>query len=225
VIESRQGDDFWRLEDPANRCQAIAESAKPECLILDFVGNAGRHALVSLGDILGGSYDDKVVERAKRNAKEKSGRGEAADMTRELEEAEEEIEREHHEQRKQLLVKARYKLRNANAFDRLGILAPREPGWHKGRRPSVKQRGVLERAGIPESELDILSFVQASRLIQEVIDRREKGLATFKQVRVLERNGVVETEAGRPVTELRFEEASQEIDKLAKAQGWGSRPA
>jgi len=42
--------------DPATaRRGAIAASAKADCLVLDFVGNAGRHKLVNCIDVLGGA--------------------------------------------------------------------------------------------------------------------------------------------------------------------------
>jgi superfamily II DNA or RNA helicase len=44
------------LDDAAARRRAIAMSHKPGLLVLDFVGNSGRHKLVSTADILGGNY-------------------------------------------------------------------------------------------------------------------------------------------------------------------------
>ena len=45
-----------RKEDAHLRRRAIAMSAKPNALILDFVGNSGRHELVGPEDVLGGNW-------------------------------------------------------------------------------------------------------------------------------------------------------------------------
>lgn len=217
TIEALLGTQFWRLETPEERCAAIAASNKPECLILDFVGNSGRHSLVSLGDILGGRYKDEVVARAKKNAKKKSDRGEKSDMIEELEEAEKEIQNEAYAHRQKLICTARYSLRSANGFDTFGIVKTREPGWHRGRTPSQKQLECLERSGVPTKDL---SFTDASRLVQEVIDRSKKGLASYKQLAILERNHVFAID-GKKLTECTFGEVSRRIDQLSKEQGWG----
>ncbi len=47
---------------------AIASSAKPFCRVMDFVGNSGRHKLISGHDILGGKYSEEVIEAAKQKA-------------------------------------------------------------------------------------------------------------------------------------------------------------
>lgn len=44
--------DGW--ESDTGRRNAIACSDKPACIVLDFVGNAGRHKLVSVADVLSG---------------------------------------------------------------------------------------------------------------------------------------------------------------------------
>lgn len=65
-------------ETPEERRRAIAESDKPHCVILDFVGNAGKHKLQSLGDVLAGDKVDPIdlAEALKIARKE----GEAVDI-------------------------------------------------------------------------------------------------------------------------------------------------
>ena len=65
-------------ETPEERRLAIAESDKPHCVILDFVGNAGKHKLQSLGDVLAGDKVDPIdlAEALKIARKE----GEAVDI-------------------------------------------------------------------------------------------------------------------------------------------------
>jgi hypothetical protein len=71
--------------DPIQRREAIEASGKPAVEVMDFVGNAGRHKLITTADILGGKYEDEVVELAAANASEKSARdGKPADVATEL---------------------------------------------------------------------------------------------------------------------------------------------
>src|SRR6185437_7609767 len=61
-----------RLNDVFNaplRRATIARSVKPSCLIIDFVGNSGKHKLMTTADILGGNYSDEVIEAAVLRAK------------------------------------------------------------------------------------------------------------------------------------------------------------
>jgi type I site-specific restriction endonuclease len=67
------------------RRAAIAASAKPCVTVLDFVGNSGRHKLVTTADILGGKVSEEAREKAKKKIEEK---GESADIREELEAAE-----------------------------------------------------------------------------------------------------------------------------------------
>lgn len=57
--------DLNTAVDAAARQAIIAASGKPHLVVLDFVGNAGRHKLVTTADLLGGvKYDDAVAARA-----------------------------------------------------------------------------------------------------------------------------------------------------------------
>jgi superfamily II DNA or RNA helicase len=53
------------------RIDAIANSGKPDVLVVDFVGNAGRHKVLTASDALGGDRDPEVRARAARIAKDK----------------------------------------------------------------------------------------------------------------------------------------------------------
>ena len=52
--------------DALARRVAIATSAKPTCLVLDFAGNAGRHELANPLDLLGGDFDPVERREAQR---------------------------------------------------------------------------------------------------------------------------------------------------------------
>lgn len=55
------------IATPEGRMAAIAASAKPCATIIDLVGNCGRHKLMHPTDVLGGKYNDEIVELAQRN--------------------------------------------------------------------------------------------------------------------------------------------------------------
>lgn len=55
-------------DHPAARREAIAASAKPSMLVLDFVGNSGRHKIVTAADVLGGKYGEPVRAYARETA-------------------------------------------------------------------------------------------------------------------------------------------------------------
>jgi len=199
--------DGWRLETPEERKAAIAASPKPKITILDFVGNS-RHKLVTSADVLGGKFPDEVVEKAK----DKLARGESGgEVTRALQEAEVEYAVEL-EERRSIQAKVQYTSRAINPFGIIDVVAPREPGWHKGRLPTYKQKQALERFGLESHKIERLSFHEASSLMDGLVGRVKNGLATYKQCRVLKKHNV-ETK------DLTRDQASQMIDRLAK-NGW-----
>ena len=192
---------------PDERKTAILSSSKPEMLVLDFVGNSGRHKLISTADILGDALPDEFVERAVKLAQTK---GQPVDMLAEFEDLERIVE---DEKRKKIVANAKYHAQSMDPFDIFDITPPREPGWHKGRKPSEKMVAMLDRAGIPTKEL---SHVQAKKLIGEMFKRREQNLCTFKQVKTIRKYGV-------DASNWKFQEASDYITKLA-ANKWQPLP-
>lgn len=203
------------LDDAAQRLAAIRVSSKPSVLILDFVGNSGRHKLCSTADILGGNYDDAIVDRARDNAAKKSAQGERADMTQELFDAKQQIEEEGRRRRSAITAQARYQTTKVNPFDVFDIVPNREPGWHKGRKPTPKMAAYLVKCGLAEKDIAELSFAKAGQLIGEINSRRDKGLCTYKQAKLLAKYG--------ESTDVGFSEASQRIDAIAR-NGWKPLP-
>jgi hypothetical protein len=193
------------IGDPDGRRAAIAESDKPSLLALDFVGNAGKHKLIHVGDVLGGNFDDEVVARATEAARSASSRDERLDMLQALRDAERILKEEKRRQRARIVANTKVATKVINPFDVFDLAPKREPGWHVGRKPTEKQLAFLDRAGIPTKDL---SFCKASQLISETIKRRDKKLCTFNQAKLLQR-------FGEP-TDIGFEEASRRIDAIAK---------
>lgn len=203
------------LEDAEQRRRAIGLSRKPGVLVLDFVGNSGRHKLVSTADILGGNYDDEVVELAGNLARKKSARGEKSDMLAELKTAQEQIEAEAKRKRAAVVAKAKFRAQSINPFDVFELIPKREAGWHKGRKPTEKQIATLEKFKVPPKEIDALSFTAAGQLLDTLIGRMKEGKCSYKQASLLRKHGYS--------TDTSWEDASRIIDALAK-NGW-KRPA
>ncbi len=214
------------LHDPDARKAAIAASGKPAMLMLDFVGNSGKHKLVCTADILGGNESDEVIERATFNAKKKSQTGRKVNMQQEIEEARQQLEDEHEKRRlaelKQqqsraaIVAKAKFNTRAVNPFDVFDIVPNREPGWDKGKKPTEKQIAALRRFKLDEKTISGLSFGQAGQLCGELFDRMKKGLSTVKQAKLLGKMGY-------DAKGMSFQAASSLIDRIAK-NNWQPLP-
>lgn len=193
------------------RRAAIAAGPKPSLLVLDFVGNSGRHKLISTADILGGKYTDDVVERAvKKSQGESQETGEPSDMLESLAEAEREIrDEEARRKREKIKAEAKYRRQTVNPFDVFDLTPMREPGWHKGKKPSERMLENLRRNGVEDPEK--LSFHQAHQIIGEIFRRRDQGLCSYKQARLLGRFG--------EDTDIGFQAAHDRIDAIKK-NGW-----
>lgn len=192
------GSAKWRRE-------AIAASAKPHVEILDFVGNSGKHKLISMADILGGEFSQEVVEKAK--AKTKDG---PRDMLATLEDTEKELRAQRELQRQKeaarragLVLQAKYNTTQVDPFDVLGVTPWKNPGFDKGRPLTQKMVDLLERQGI---KTDGLTFAEASQLCAEVRERFDNGRCSYRQARVLRENGYA--------TDVTRVEASRIIDKI-----------
>jgi superfamily II DNA or RNA helicase len=175
------------FENPEDRRDSISKSAKPHCLVVDFVGNSGRHKLVTSADILGGKYSDEEIEQAERSAR-KAGR--PVDMDEELEKAREEVaERKRREaaNRAKLTARAKYSVKTIDPFDALDIKPTRERGWEKGKSLSPKQKEILLKQGIdPEKR----SYHENKQILDEFFRRWDKKLCSYKQAAHLKRYGI-----------------------------------
>lgn len=195
------------LDTPADRRAAIKASPKPHCEILDFAGNSGRHKLMTAADILGGKYSDEVIARVAKKTKEQPEN--AADVAEELKQAEWELAQEkaarEAAERARLKVRASYKKQVVDPFDVLAIQPTRERGWERGKKLSEKQEKLLRDQGI---DPDARNFHENKQLLNEIFNRWDQNLCSFKQAKLLQRYGYP--------TDLGRNEAKQVIDALAK---------
>lgn len=202
------------LNTPQERKFAISASAKPSALVLDFVGNSGRHKLMTSADILGGKLSEEVIERAIKKAKEN---GKPVRMDQELDKADRDIKKEieirkaqEAARRSHVKAQADFKLRSIDPFDIMEITPARARGWDAGKAITEKQRAVLLRQGINP---DKLSYGQQKQLLIALFARMDKKLATIKQCQLLRKRGI-DTHG------LTFEQASQRITEIAVREGW-----
>ncbi len=167
------------------RRHLIRQSDKPSFTIIDFVGNHGRHDLLSSADALGGNYSEEVVAKAKKRKHASDGE---FDITASLEAAKHELQRMAAEKRARIAAQHR----KFNPFERMGIdkeeaidhRSYRFNGYHPA---TPAQRARLEKAGINTAQM---SKGEASTLIGEITERQQSGMCTYPMLKCLQDFGV-----------------------------------
>ena len=198
--------------DAKLRRDAIAASAKPDVMILDFAGNSGRHSLCTTASILDGVATVPELRIAEKMLAE----NEVEDVLEAFELAKAKIsEMELERMREQ--ARKNFRTMRVDPFTALGVRKGDDPF---GRPISSRQRAVLEKNGIEVAEG--MQSAQASRLIGAIIDRQHQDLASYKQSQLLVKRGLSPAKVRR----LKFRQASALIDQLAKnrwrePKGWG----
>lgn len=210
------------FREASDRVAAIAKSEKQNCLVLDFVGNSGRHKLISTADVLGGKEPDEIVERARKNAEKKCKDGRPVDMREELEIAREQLERELQKRRQReslrknkVIFKARVSTEKIDPFCVFDVIPHREQGLGKRRGATDKQIETLSKFGVGKHVIEGLSFTKASQMLDVLIKRRKSGLCSVKQANILRGYGYP--------TDLTFENAKKVLDVLSRSQ-WRAVP-
>lgn len=131
---------------PEERRAAILASSKPGMLVLDFVGNSGKHKIVQASDVLGGKYGEEVRQYARKTAEEEGG---AAGIEERLDRADAEVSliSEEQERRRKIQARAQFTTNEVSPFD--GKKASSStPGilsgpWEGPERITAKQYGML----------------------------------------------------------------------------------
>lgn len=204
VVEPFEGKEL-----AAARRNAIAASAKPHLLLLDFYGNSGRHALVTPEDLLGGDYTEEEVKLAKKAAKE----GVDGDVLAGLEAARKEL--------KAMMAKLQSKVKaTVQTFDPFSILRMEAPDASKERfrEPMTQaQTEKLATYNIKPKQMEGLSKLEAQKLIGTLQVRRNHGLCSLNQLAALRKYC-------DPITNLPFRQASQAMTYLAETCGWNPTP-
>jgi len=192
------------------------EGAKRDLVVLDFVGNAGKHQLVNAIDVLDGNQDAAVRARAIV----RMGQDPDLDILGALDQAARELAEE--EKRRALegaRAAARARVRASVQVDYVEIdpfailgIRPRAGRWG-GQPMTDEQRQLLDRHKVPTHGLD---RGQAEEIQRRIRDRVVRGLCSVRQAMVLARKGI-DPEG------LTFAQASALIDRIA-AHGWRRPP-
>ena len=172
------------------RRKMISESSKPSCLIVDFVGNSGRHKLVTTLDILGGKdIDEEAIRTRARKIIEASPDG--ANTAEAIAKARKEIEeRNIREAKRREFIKASAKFVEieVDPFNIYDLPPVERLPNDRTRRLSLKQEMLLRtRLRVDPQEL---GYARSNQLLQEFFRRAKSGLASLPQAKLLKRFGI-----------------------------------
>jgi superfamily II DNA or RNA helicase len=181
------------------------ENGKPNLLVIDYAGNAGKHSLITALDVLDGGGDDERIKQTAARIVEAGGK--PKNVLEALAEAEEIVAKE---RRAELLARVQYRLSGPiSPFAVLGI-APR-PGRWGGAEITEAQASYLESMGIAPKDIAHMDKGQASETIDALRKRREAGLCSWKMARQLAARGI------NP--DLPFDVARMAMDYIS-SHGW-----
>jgi superfamily II DNA or RNA helicase len=180
------------------------------CLILDYVGNTGKHQLSTPADILGG--DDETTEKARKILEEE---GKEKNVRSALEEAKAQIEAEkrHAEavaSRLKLKGQALYSKIQVKLFKDYGVDVSAELDHDKRFGGAIALDWQIERMkklGIPAP--DRVTKNVATKLLAAANDRRANGKCTFKQMKFLATRNI-------DAHDISFETAGELIGAIIK---------
>lgn len=157
------------------RRRAVGASAKPWMLALDFVGNSGRHRIVTAADLLGGKFSDAVRQYARRTLEAEGG---GRDVNDSLGRAADELaliaEIRDRERRREIKARSEHRLVERSPFAGGG------PAFDPGRQPrrgdpaTAKQVGKLVWLGVARETAQRYTKGQASAVIAKLQARRGK---------------------------------------------------
>lgn len=181
------------IHEAWERIARIAASNKPSATVLDFVGNSGKHKLISTADILGDAFPEdlraEVVEAMRRLGTKGDVRKEMADLqarkelmkrlAKEEEEKKREADRLRYEETlkriqeerrlRNLKAEAQYRTRDVDPF---GHKATHQPGQTQFRGgASEAQIALLEKLGVKHETALSYTKGQAGAVITELKSR------------------------------------------------------
>lgn len=201
----------------ASRRALIAASAKPTARVMDFVGNSGRHKLITALDVLGGRCSDRAAELARKKAMKSE---KPVPVTALLEESEDEVKRRierakrlAEEKRVSLVARVKFNTVVVNPFDSLDIQPAKPKNWDSTKKLSPGQQSMMRKFGINP---DDYGYSAGKQLFIELMKRLKNRLATPGQAQVLKRFGY-------DTRQMPYAEARKLIDAL-KNNNW-QRPA
>lgn len=205
---------------PAMRRDAIAASSKKSCLLVDMVGNSGRHKLVTALDLLGGKYPDDVRNLAHDLIQEDGGNRDTMDALNEAQEhlaqkrrkEQEDKEKAEEARKAKIKAKAKFSTRFIDPFDVCDIQPDISKDGETGTL-TAREKEILTWAKV---DWQSMSYGEAIAVKRESDRRYKAKLCSIPQMNTLRKHGFDGTEMSKV-------DASRLIDQIA-ANGW-RRPA
>ena len=187
---------------------------KENLLLLDFLWHTERHELCRPAHLIAGT--EEVAKKMVENMEEEAGAlfdieelevKSAEDVVAQREEALAKQLEEMRKRKRKLVDPLQFEM-SIHAEDLVDYVP--EFGWEQS-PVSDKQKQALEKFGIFTDEIG--NAGKAAKLLDRLAKRRDEGLTTPKQIRLLERYGF------RNVGMWQFDQARSMIDRIA-AGGW-----
>ncbi len=182
---------------------------KPDCLVLDFVGNSAKHRLIGPVDALAGHE----VSEATRKLVEKQLDGQL-ELDAVLENAEQQAAEEARKRRERMfsLALTEYRTREIDVFlgDHMAKFDRDSPAAQRPATPDQLAEIEVAKLGKPPAGI---SEAEAAAMLDAVKARRKAGLCTVAQARLLERLGC----DSKTIT---FTRAGQLIGMVASKKAW-----
>lgn len=175
---------------PELRKEAVANSRKPHVTVLDFVGNSGKHKLISVVDVLAGEMDADVLLAVRERLTKETGNVDA-------------VVSEEKEKKRQEALKRK--------ADREAQRKAYEEQRRKEREEWQKRAGL--RAEVQYRAVDVCPFAGGD--VAERAQAPVRGGATDKQVGYLQRLGVSYSDA----MQMTKAQAANAITKIHKKTG------
>ena len=177
-------------------------------LVLDFVGNSGRHTLQTVEDILEGKFSEEERALAKKKR----------DKVNTPLGAEKEARKELEALARAKQVQAKVVARGFDPFRVFGLKMDDEQRFASrfGMEPATEaQLHALRRYQMPEEDLRGLSKTAAKKLFGTIKKRIDAGLANYPQMRKLQEFGIFDKNIG-------FNRANEALSYLSTT-GFGNR--
>lgn len=189
---------------PVLRRDAIAHSAKPSVLVLDFVGNCGRHKLAGPVDIFSGKYPQEVVDAAKAMLTKEQDAAVPADMASVMDAAALAVAQAKERKARLHVDRIDYEVKLVDAFGTFGIGPERLRDASRKPPLTQKQRDWVARSGV-----DVLTTPpdQLIAIHGEMVNRMRRNLCTLKQAKALQKYGYDTSKMSMP-------QASVLLDRL-----------
>ena len=211
-----------RYTTAAGRRMGITLSPKPACLVIDFVGNSGKHKLMTTADILGGRVSEMAIAKANVKA---SKDGKPVRMAALLESEEERLKKEaerrrieQESRRSKVVANVTYRFSNIDPFNAFDIAPSKNGKPDNGKVLSEQQRQLLAKQGIDSTRY---TYADGIKLFVEVIKRMKSKKASLPQLNTLRTHcAAIDLKPENINPNITRVEASKLLDQIAAKKGW-----